>query len=163
MCSLAKLMSSKSVTDDDMDDCRSECSYYSLLELDETDPVRRIPASVVKQQAKAVPTNWRRVGSYPHTYNNSERLPLRVSGPCLEHPLLKDGPYISGSPGPARVVNSTTRLLMTTKQLISAQQVIASQRLILAKQISATQQYLNTLQSCQTMTSTPWIPAGVVH
>lgn len=106
MCSLARLMSSKSVTDYDMDDCRSECSYYSLPELDETDPVRRIPASVVKQQAEAVPTNWRRVASYPHTYHNSEHLPLRVSGPCLEYPLLKHGPYISGSPGPARVVVS---------------------------------------------------------
>ncbi|UPK92484.1 hypothetical protein LCI18_003419 [Fusarium solani-melongenae] len=90
MCSLAKLMSSKSVTDDDMDDCRSECSYYSLPELDETDPVRRIPASVVKQQAEAL----------------SSHLPLRVAGPWIEYPLVKDGPYISGSPGPARVVVS---------------------------------------------------------
>ncbi|KAI8665232.1 hypothetical protein NCS56_00958500 [Fusarium sp. Ph1] len=104
MCSLAELMSSKSVTDDDMDDCRSECSYYSLSELDETDPVRRIPASVVKQQAEAVPASRQMETSYPHTYNNSEHLPLRVAGPWLEHPLVKDGPYISGSPGPARVV-----------------------------------------------------------
>lgn len=106
MCSLAKLLSSKSVTDDDMDDCRSECSYYSLPELDETDPVRRIPASVVKQQAEAVPARRQMGTSYPHTYNNSEHLPLRVAGPWLEHPLVKDGPYISGPPGPARVVVS---------------------------------------------------------
>ncbi|WAO91863.1 Hypothetical protein NCS54_00934700 [Fusarium falciforme] len=106
MSSFAKLMSYKSVTDDDMDDCRSECSYYSLPELDETDPVRRIPASVVKQQAEAVPASCQMETSYPHTYNNSEHLPLRVAGPWLEYPLVKDGPYISGSPGPARVVVS---------------------------------------------------------
>ncbi|RSL99562.1 hypothetical protein CEP52_009681 [Fusarium oligoseptatum] len=102
----AELMSYKSVGVDDMDDCRSECSYYSLPELNETDPVRRIPASVVKQQAEAVPASGQMKTSYPHAYNNSERLPLRVAGPWLEHPLMKDGPYSSGSPGPARVIVS---------------------------------------------------------
>lgn len=106
MYSLDQQLSYLSVTDDDMDDCRSECSYYSLPELDETDSVRRIPRSVVKQQAEVVTTCSQVHSKYPHAYHNSERLPLRVAGPWLEHPLMSHGPYSSGYPGPARVVIS---------------------------------------------------------
>ncbi|KAJ4211893.1 hypothetical protein NW759_012180 [Fusarium solani] len=154
MCSLAKLMPSKSVTDDDMDDCRSECSYYSLPELDETDPVRHIPASVVKQQAEAVPASCQMETSYPHTYNNSEHLPLRVAGPWIEHPLVKDGPYISGSPGPARVVVSAMGgtgfdvIYHPNRPIFWGPKkntfVQASQQLIGAKQFLDMQKWLNT-------------------
>ncbi|KAH7038029.1 Ribonuclease/ribotoxin [Microdochium trichocladiopsis] len=50
------------------------------------------------------------VGSndYPHSYNNYEGLPLLVSGPYQEFPILKTyKPYTGGSPGPDRVVFNT--------------------------------------------------------
>lgn len=88
------------------DDCDSQCSYYSLSELPETDPVRRVPAAKARRQAIAMPAQPRLGCKYPETFDNVEKIPLRVSGPWVEYPLLASTPYTSGIPGPARVIVS---------------------------------------------------------
>ena len=85
------------------DDCSS---YYSLSELSETDPVRRVPAVEVRRQALAIPPKPKQDCKYPELLRNDEAMPLRVPGPWLEYPLLATNRYISGIPGPARVVIS---------------------------------------------------------
>ncbi|UPL03438.1 hypothetical protein LCI18_014372 [Fusarium solani-melongenae] len=85
------------------DDCSS---YYSLSKLSETDPVRRVLAVEVRRQALAIPPKPRQDCKYPELLRNDEAMPLRVHGPWLEYPLLETDRYISGIPGPARVVIS---------------------------------------------------------
>ncbi|KAK4033000.1 hypothetical protein C8A01DRAFT_20001 [Parachaetomium inaequale] len=84
----------------------SEISYYSMTELSENDPHRRIAASEVRVQAIAIPnTVVRRWEGYPHRFNNYEEVPLANPHPLIEHPLTLSGAYLSGSPpGPARIV-----------------------------------------------------------
>ncbi|EEU39421.1 uncharacterized protein NECHADRAFT_81575 [Fusarium vanettenii 77-13-4] len=88
---------------DEFDDC---ASYYSLSELSETDPVRRVPAVEVRRQALAVPPRPKQDCKYPELLRNDEAMPLQVPGPWLEYPLVATDRYISGIPGPARVVIS---------------------------------------------------------
>ena len=88
---------------DGFDDCES---YYSLSELSGTDPVRRVPAVEVRRQALAVPSKPKQHCKYPELFRNDEAMPLRVPGPWLEYPLFATDRYISGVPGPARVVIS---------------------------------------------------------
>ncbi|KAI8667087.1 hypothetical protein NCS56_00844000 [Fusarium sp. Ph1] len=87
----------------EFDDC---ASCYSLSELSETDPVRRVPAVDVRGQALAIPSQPKQDFKYPELLRNDEAMPLRVPGPWLEYPLLATDRYISGIPGPARVVIS---------------------------------------------------------
>ncbi|KAF4971487.1 hypothetical protein FSARC_1715 [Fusarium sarcochroum] len=89
----------------DMDDCSSECSYYSLADLEKDKWYRRIPASQVRKQAKLVPEVpvSPRV-KYPRQFFNKESLPLKVPGPWKEYPLCLNKEYISGNPGPARII-----------------------------------------------------------
>ncbi|KAM5354717.1 hypothetical protein ACJ41O_001364 [Fusarium nematophilum] len=97
-------MSHLKVSDDDMDDCSSQCSYYSLPDLKHDEWLRRIPASEVRKQAKLVPDETLPGVKYPRDLHNKEDLPLKVPGPWKEHPLCLNGRYMWGSPGPARVI-----------------------------------------------------------
>ncbi|KAF5009117.1 hypothetical protein FDECE_4669 [Fusarium decemcellulare] len=93
-----------SVSNDDMDGCASECSYYSLPELENDEWLGRIPASEVRKQAKLVPDVALPGVRYPQELHNKEGLPLRVPGPWKEYPLCLNGRFVYGNPGPARVV-----------------------------------------------------------
>ncbi|RKL37925.1 hypothetical protein BFJ72_g7385 [Fusarium proliferatum] len=107
MPSLADLgvMDHMSRSDDDMDDNSSTCSYYSLSDVDDIS-FKKIPAHEVRKQSEQVP-ELSPFSTYPHTFRNSEALPLKVAGPWLEYPLCLKGKYISSvgmNPGPARVI-----------------------------------------------------------
>nr|RBQ91402.1 hypothetical protein FVER53263_13214 [Fusarium verticillioides] len=107
MPSLADLgvMDHMSRSDDDMDDSLSTCSYYSLSDVEDL-PFRKIPAHEVRKQSGQVP-EFSYLSTYPHTFRNSEALPLKVAGPWLEYPLCLKGSYkqsMGMDPGPARVI-----------------------------------------------------------
>ncbi|KAF4988032.1 hypothetical protein FGRMN_10013 [Fusarium graminum] len=100
-------MSHMKVSDNDMDDGSSECSYYSLPELENDPWLKRIPAYEVRKQAKQVPEVVSPGAKYPHLFHNKERLPLKTTGPWLEYPLCLNGRYHNKSyreAGPARVL-----------------------------------------------------------
>ena len=104
MPSLADLgvMDHMSRSEDDMDDNSSTCSYYSLSNVEDIS-FKKIPAHEVRKQSEHVPecSPW---ATYPHTFRNSEALPLKVAGPWMEYPLCLSGVYShSKDPGPARV------------------------------------------------------------
>lgn len=86
---------------DGFDDC---VSYYSLTELEESHPVRRVSAKEVRRQALAAPAQPRWCCNYPKSFQNHEQLPVRVPGPWIEYPLKATGRFISGDPGPARLI-----------------------------------------------------------
>ncbi|KAF5622103.1 extracellular guanyl-specific ribonuclease Fl2 [Fusarium tjaetaba] len=106
MPSLADLgvMDHMSRSDDDMDDNSSTCSYYSLSEVEDMS-FGKIPAHQVRKQSEQVP-EFSHFSTYPHTFRNSEALPLKVPGPWLEYPLCLNGSYKHSTegPGPARVI-----------------------------------------------------------
>ncbi|RSL93400.1 hypothetical protein CEP52_013254 [Fusarium oligoseptatum] len=81
-------------------------SHYSLSELSETNPVRRVAAVEVRRQALAFPPRPNRSCKYPKEFHNIEQMLLCVPGPWIEYPLLANGRHISGEPGPARVIVS---------------------------------------------------------
>ncbi|ENH71264.1 Extracellular guanyl-specific ribonuclease Fl2 [Fusarium oxysporum f. sp. cubense race 1] len=86
-----------------MDDNSSTCSYYSLSDVEDIS-FKKIPAHEVRKQSEHVPecSPW---ATYPHTFRNSEALPLKVAGPWMEYPLCLSGVYSqSKDPGPARVI-----------------------------------------------------------
>lgn len=90
-------------SEDDMDDNLSTCSYYSLSNVEDIS-FKKIPAHEVRKQSEHVPecSPW---ATYPHTFRNSEALPLKVAGPWMEYPLCLSGVYShSKDPGPARVI-----------------------------------------------------------
>ncbi|KAK4201491.1 guanyl-specific ribonuclease [Triangularia verruculosa] len=43
-------------------------------------------------------------GKYPHEYMNREGFDFDTEPPYYEYPILPDGPYTGGSPGPDRVI-----------------------------------------------------------
>ncbi|KAF5566219.1 extracellular guanyl-specific ribonuclease Fl2 [Fusarium phyllophilum] len=107
MPSLADLgvMDHISRSDDDMDDNSSTCSYYSLSDVEDIS-FKKIPAHEVRKQSEKVP-EFSYSSTYPHTFRNSEALPLKVAGPWLEYPLCLQGRYkqsMGMDPGPARVI-----------------------------------------------------------
>lgn len=102
-------MSHLSVSDNDMDESSSECSHYSLTDLEDDEWMLRIPASEVRRQAKLVPDVPSPGVKYPHDFLNKERLPLKVSGSMVEYPLCLNGRYVFGNPGPARVIVNPSR------------------------------------------------------
>ncbi|KAI8649259.1 hypothetical protein NCS57_01462500 [Fusarium keratoplasticum] len=102
-------MSHLSMSDDDMDDCSSQCSYYSLTDLEDDEWMLRIPASEVRRQAKLVPDVPSPGAKYPHDFLNKEGFPLDVSGPMVEYPLCLNGRYVFGDPGPARLIVNPSR------------------------------------------------------
>ncbi|KAJ4253406.1 hypothetical protein NW762_010563 [Fusarium torreyae] len=97
-------MSHLKVSDDDMDDCSSECSYYSLPDLEKDPWLQKIPASEVRKQANLVPATASPGVEYPHNFLNREKLPLKVPGPWVEYPLCLNGRYHGNTPGPARLI-----------------------------------------------------------
>ncbi|KAF5594297.1 extracellular guanyl-specific ribonuclease Fl2 [Fusarium pseudocircinatum] len=99
------VMDHMSRSDDDMDDSSSTCSYYSLSDVEDMS-FRKIPAHEVRKQSEQVP-EFNHLSTYPHTFRNSEALPLKVAGPWLEYPLCLKGSYrqsMGMGPGPARVI-----------------------------------------------------------
>jgi hypothetical protein len=102
-------MASMSVTRptaEDMDDCSSECSHYSLAGLENDKWYRYIPASQVREQAKLVPDLLTGPGEakYPRPFYNREALPLQKAGPWREYPFCLNKRYVHGTPGPVRIV-----------------------------------------------------------
>ncbi len=86
----------------------SNPQQFSMANLPNDSPHRRIAASSVRLQTLAIPANPvpRRAG-YPHTFHNyGNRLPLANARPLIEHPLTPtDAPWRPGTPtGPARIV-----------------------------------------------------------
>ncbi|KAF5678691.1 extracellular guanyl-specific ribonuclease fl2 [Fusarium heterosporum] len=93
---------------EDQDECSSECSYYSLAELKDDKWYRCIPASQVREQAKHVPDLYARPGAkYPRRFHNRERLELQKARPWKEYPFCLNKRYTHGSPGPVRVIVSS--------------------------------------------------------
>uniref|UniRef100_A0A0D2Y6W5 Uncharacterized protein n=1 Tax=Fusarium oxysporum (strain Fo5176) TaxID=660025 RepID=A0A0D2Y6W5_FUSOF len=86
----------------------SDCSYYSLSDLTLDKWYRQIPASQVRKQAKQIPA--RPVSSqsiYPRRFHNKEELALQSSGPWQEYPFCLNKGYVSGSPGPVRIITNS--------------------------------------------------------
>ncbi|CAJ0544443.1 Ff.00g036190.m01.CDS01 [Fusarium sp. VM40] len=77
-------MSHMMISDDDMDDNSSECSYYSLPDLEDDPWLKQIPAHEVRKQAEQVPKVVSPGAKYPHPFYNKERLQLTTAGPWLE-------------------------------------------------------------------------------
>ncbi|EXL94658.1 hypothetical protein FOIG_12504 [Fusarium odoratissimum NRRL 54006] len=110
MPSLADLgvMDHMSRSEDDMDDNSSTCSYYSLSDVEDIS-FKKIPAHEVRKQSEHVPecSPW---ATYPHTFRNSEALPLKDPGPArviinpsvpgghdvIYHPSKREGRFFSG-------------------------------------------------------------------
>ncbi|KAK3900564.1 hypothetical protein C8A05DRAFT_17141, partial [Staphylotrichum tortipilum] len=80
---------------------------FSMANLPADSPVRRVPASSVRLQTRAIPEALQRRG-YPHTIHNYNRVPLTNEHPLIEHPLMAgDEPWVCGmNPGPARIVTN---------------------------------------------------------
>ncbi|KAM0438191.1 hypothetical protein ACHAQK_006925 [Fusarium lateritium] len=100
-------MSHMKISDNDMDDNSSECSYYSLPELENDPWLMQIPAYEVRKQAEQIPKAVSQGAKYPHLFHNKEQLPLKTAGPWLEYPLCLNGRYHNDSyreAGPARVI-----------------------------------------------------------
>ncbi|RMJ13636.1 hypothetical protein CDV36_006719 [Fusarium kuroshium] len=102
------LSSLPGLRDPDYEESRFDdgASHYSLSELSETNPVRRVAAVEVRRQALAFPPRPNRSCKYPKEFHNAEHIPLRVPGPWMEYPLVASGRHISGEPGPARMIVS---------------------------------------------------------
>ncbi|CAF3458285.1 unnamed protein product [Fusarium graminearum] len=91
------------------DDTSSECSYYSLPDLQYDRWYRNIPASQVREQASRVPClPAPRKAAYPRKFHNKERLGLQSCGPWTEYPFCLNKRYAHGNPGPARLIVSST-------------------------------------------------------
>ncbi|RGP71910.1 extracellular guanyl-specific ribonuclease fl2 [Fusarium sporotrichioides] len=87
------------------DDNSSECSYYSLADLQNDRWYRNIPASQIREQAKEVPDlPAHTTSSYPRKFHNSEQLGLKSRGPWREYPFCLNKRYSHGSPGPVRII-----------------------------------------------------------
>ncbi|KAJ4128194.1 hypothetical protein NW768_008480 [Fusarium equiseti] len=84
------------------DDASSECSYYSLADLENDRWYRNIPASQLREQASQVPTYTGAL--YPRQFYNQEKLELVSDGPLTEYPFCLNKRYIYGSPGPVRII-----------------------------------------------------------
>ncbi|SPJ73562.1 uncharacterized protein FTOL_03292 [Fusarium torulosum] len=100
-------MSHMMISDNDMDDNSSECSYYSLPDLEDDPWLMQIPAYEVRKQAEQVPEAASPGAKYPHPFYNKEKLKLQTAGPWLEYPLCLNGRYHNESyrsAGPARVI-----------------------------------------------------------
>jgi hypothetical protein len=100
-------MSHMMISDNDMDDNSSECSYYSLPDLEDDPWLMQIPAYEVRKQAEQVPEAVSPGTKYPHPFYNKEKLQLQTAGPWLEYPLCLNGRYRNDSyreAGPARVI-----------------------------------------------------------
>ncbi|KAG8672092.1 hypothetical protein FPOAC1_005353 [Fusarium poae] len=92
------------------DDNSSECSYYSLADLQYDRWYRNIPASQVREQAKQVPDSPAPTEAlYPRKFHNSERLSLKSCGPWKEYPFCLNKRYTMGSPGPARIIINSAK------------------------------------------------------
>ncbi|CCT75881.1 uncharacterized protein FFUJ_11926 [Fusarium fujikuroi IMI 58289] len=86
----------------------SDCSYYSLSDLTLDKWYRRIPASQVREQAKHIPASPMSSQSiYPRQFYNKEDLSLQSSGPWKEYPFCLNKDYVSGSPGPVRMITNS--------------------------------------------------------
>ena len=84
------------------DDASSECSYYSLPGLENDRWYRNIPASQLREQANQVPSYTGAL--YPRQFYNKEKLGLVSNGSLTEHPFCLNQRYISGCPGPVRII-----------------------------------------------------------
>ncbi|KAF5676684.1 hypothetical protein FCIRC_6979 [Fusarium circinatum] len=83
----------------------SDCSYYSLSDLTLDKWYRQIPASQVRKQALQIPASPVSSQSiYPRRFHNKEELALQSSGPWKEYPFCLNKGYVSGSPGPVRMI-----------------------------------------------------------
>ncbi|KAL2016192.1 hypothetical protein VTK56DRAFT_4081 [Thermocarpiscus australiensis] len=84
----------------------TEVSYYSMANLSDTNPLRRVPAATVRAQAAAVPdTILPTRHGYPHPFHNRESPDLTNPANLVEHPLTPDEPWRPGTPpGPARIL-----------------------------------------------------------
>ncbi|KAM0201912.1 hypothetical protein ACHAPA_012255 [Fusarium lateritium] len=91
---------------EDIDECSSECSHYSLAGLENDRWYRYIPASQVREQAKMVPDLPTRPveAKYPRPFHNREALPFQTAGPWREYPFCLNKRYVHGTPGPVRIV-----------------------------------------------------------
>ncbi|KAI1021914.1 hypothetical protein LB504_007321 [Fusarium proliferatum] len=86
----------------------SDCSYYSLSDLILDKWYRQIPASQVREQAKQIPASPMSSQSiYPRQFYNRENLSLQSSGPWKEYPFCLNKGYMSGPPGPVRIVTNS--------------------------------------------------------
>ncbi|CVL03654.1 uncharacterized protein FMAN_15071 [Fusarium mangiferae] len=86
----------------------SDCSYYSLSDLILDKWYRQIPASQVREQAKQIPASPMSSQSiYPRQFYNRENLSLQSSGPWKEYPFCLNKGYMSGSPGPVRIITNS--------------------------------------------------------
>ncbi|KAF5268480.1 hypothetical protein FOXYS1_622 [Fusarium oxysporum] len=86
----------------------SDCSYYSLSDLTLDKWYRQIPASQVRKQAKQIPASPVSSQSiYPRRFHNNEELALQSSGPWQEYPFCLNKGYVSGSPGPVRIITNS--------------------------------------------------------
>ncbi|KAJ4035811.1 hypothetical protein NW758_010213 [Fusarium oxysporum] len=99
-------MDHMSRSEDDMDDNSSTCSYYSLSDVEDIF-FKKIPAHEVRKQSEHVPecSPW---ATYPHTFRNSEALPLKDPGPArviinpsvpgghdvIYHPTKREGRFL---------------------------------------------------------------------
>ncbi|KAF5563912.1 hypothetical protein FPHYL_4939 [Fusarium phyllophilum] len=89
----------------------SECSYYSLSDLALDKWYRQIPASQVREQAAQIPASPMSSQSiYPRRFYNKEELALQSSGPWKEYPFCLNKGYVSGSPGPVRMITNSAAL-----------------------------------------------------
>jgi len=84
------------------DDTSSECSYYSLPDLENDRWYRNIPASQLREQASQVPSYTGAM--YPRQFYNKEKLGLVSNGSLTEYPFCLNKRYISGCPGPVRII-----------------------------------------------------------
>ncbi|KAF5642428.1 uncharacterized protein FTJAE_3585 [Fusarium tjaetaba] len=86
----------------------SDCSYYSLSDLTFDKWYRQIPASQVRKQAKQIPASPVPGQSiYPRRFYNKEELALQSLGPWKEYPFCLNKGYVSGSPGPVRMITNS--------------------------------------------------------
>ncbi|PNP84136.1 hypothetical protein FNYG_02824 [Fusarium nygamai] len=89
----------------------SDCSYYSLSDLTLDKWYRQIPASQVRKQAKQIPASPVSSQSiYPRRFHNKEELSLQSAGPWKEYPFCLNKGYVSGSPGPVRMITNSAAL-----------------------------------------------------
>ncbi|KAF4944977.1 hypothetical protein FGADI_12321 [Fusarium gaditjirri] len=86
----------------------SDCSYYSLSDLTLDKWYRQIPASQVREQARQIPASPLSSQSiYPRRFYNKEELALQSLGPWKEYPFCLNKGYVSGSPGPVRIITNS--------------------------------------------------------
>ncbi|KAF5635862.1 hypothetical protein F52700_5174 [Fusarium sp. NRRL 52700] len=86
----------------------SDCSYYSLSELQMDKTYRQIPASQVREQARKIPAGPMSSQSiYSRRFHNKEDLTLQSPGPWKEYPFCLNKGYVSGLPGPVRMITNS--------------------------------------------------------